>query len=294
MPGGARRSACVKRRIGPARRLQVVARVAIALEGAARLVRVPAVELDRKSCRRPDGVDLHAACPCIGGGPRQAVGIEECEEAVLQRRPRHRGADRRQLGERRYGSSAWPLPFRPRVRARTASISRTSRRCERSASSSALREPLARDDGGEVDQRPCDGVTGMPSTVATSAAIERSTRWTCHARDAPPAAAVVSSTACRSDDRSACSAAASRWLSAAPGPAASTAASQWPSRVSRAVADRVDAAVERHEAAGLDPPLDHLTSQAAHRGAAAGRPRRAVHPPAPRSPGPDPRQVRRH
>jgi hypothetical protein len=75
-------------------------------------------------------------------------------------------------------------------------------------------------------------VTAIPRLMVTSSGRKPGTRWM-RSRGLPaqpPAVGTVTSILAAALGRSSHSAAAAAWLSAAPGPPASTAAIQWPSR----------------------------------------------------------------
>ena len=154
--------------------------LAVSLEGVARVVVGPAVQLDRDALCPPHRVDLEALDEAFGAGIGRPSRVRAAE-----RHPRGRSRvavtpERRVLGDRLPSSALWPRPSAA-SRARHRGLDRPQVEDVRCRSASLT--PCARWSRGTVPARSTSVratvVTGMPWTVVTSSGIEgRCVRWT--------------------------------------------------------------------------------------------------------------------
>lgn len=245
---------------GPAGVREGVRLGAVALERPARLVRVPAVQLDDESLAVPDGVSLVALHVRVRRGAWQVVGIEEGEEAVLQRRAGERGAVVRQLGQCR--AQLRHAPAAPATHAPERFLDALD--VERSLPlgfAERFGQCLVPDHLGEIHERPADGGDRDPLDRLDVLAVEAPPTV-----DADPlAASALGRRADVDPDPAAVPQAMERRGVAVAqrrsGPDREDGGKPVAVRAQVRMPDGVDAAVELQELATCDPLLDHRLSE---------------------------------
>jgi hypothetical protein len=204
--------------------LQVAVAGAVVLEGSGGVVGLAAVELGDQALLGPQGVDGVGADRLVDLGSFDVVGVEEGEERDLE------------LGLGAGAGEVVAVQDRPQCRCPSA----LGVACEQGVEGERACEPAVL---GLVDRAlqslgvSCPArsrrvragvVTGMPRSLVISSA--GSVVWWASMPGRRHWRGAVTSIFARRLSQMPHSAAADRWLSTAPGPAARTAASQWPSR----------------------------------------------------------------
>jgi hypothetical protein len=201
---------------------------AVALEGVARPVELPAVELGDQLRLAPDCVDFVAGDLGVGLRPRETRLIEERDEGLLEL---PLGAvqvvSRQQLAD---DARAAPAGVAEDLGGERAAGDPSQRfgLCQRTLDLSLGR------DLGEIDDRSCRVVTGMCSRWVVCARARLRDVWTWMPGRERRCVVTVTSGSSGQEGRNSRSAVARRWLATAVGPQARTAAIAWPCLVSAA------------------------------------------------------------